>query len=85
MEPDYVYVSVPIPSQLFPLLAAYGDAIGIPYNWALAHLAIYGAGGDAVGSADMDAYEELRQMDKALIAMAKELPDQRVGAEDIPF
>lgn len=85
MEQHYEYVSVPIPPQLFSLLAAYGDALGIPHNWALVHLAIYGAGGDALGSADMSAYEELRSLDTAFLSMATRAFQDGVKTSEAPF
>lgn len=77
MEREYEYVSVPLPSELAQLLHDYGQALGIPDNWVITHLAMYGAGGDALGSADLRLYGTLEEADSWFIAQGQTATDDR--------
>lgn len=75
MEREYEYVSVPLPAELSGILHDYGEALGIPDNWVITHLAMYGAGGDALGGADLRLYATLEEADNWLIAQGQEATD----------
>lgn len=85
MEQAYVYTICKIPHELLPLLTELAQALGIGTPAALVHLALYGAGGDAIGGADMDLYERLKDMDAAYLSMAQADRANDIEVDDIPF